>query len=298
MTNNKLSKKDLVAALTKGRLALTSNPKGKNLLERIDYTLGVNAETPKSVLAADLVPLVQEMYDMLLPKDQATSSKDDFATLMAAAQASKPTTTKVKVEKLAKKEEAPKEGSVLVKAQEVISFPEKVTLSSIGNLTLAKGINNIEDLSKLLESGAQVKFLTYWTKKHLKQNRYDMTGIYREKLTEFEGDFDVLSPLYLVSIKTGIYTISDYTETLFIILDDEIEEVEGIRFLNGIEYQIYVVEEDSKEEPKEEIVEEVPENKSAYEQVVVVEKKEGTLIPPTEEEIKTPVKEKKKIVKK
>lgn len=293
MTDKKLSKKDLVAALTKGRVALASNAKNKNLLERIDYTLGVNAETPKSVAAADLVPLVQEMYDVLLPKDQP--STEDFSILMAAAQASKPTKSSVKVEKLVKKEEAPKEGSVLVKAQEVISFPEKVSLSNIGNLTLAKGITNIEDLAKLLESGAQVKFLTYWTKKHLKQNKYDMTGIYNEKLTEFEGDFDVLSPLYLVSTKTGIYTISDYTEVLFIVLDDEIEEVEGLRFLNGIEYQIYVVDSEV-ETPTEEIIEK-EEDKSAYDQVVVVEKKEGNMIPPVEE-TKTPVKEKKKIIKK
>ena len=56
---------------------------------------------------------------------------------------------------------------------------------------------------------------------------------------EFPMDIDLASCFYVSDDKVVAYAISIYTEANYMILPDALEELDGLRYCNGIEYQIY-----------------------------------------------------------
>lgn len=102
---------------------------------------------------------------------------------------------------------------------------------------IAHDIKNMDDLFKAMENEEVVVFTMYWTKRHLKQFPY-FNGEFKAP-KEFPLDLDMATCLYASDNGTCAYVMSMYTEGMYVIFPDNLEEVKGVRFSNGIEYQIY-----------------------------------------------------------
>lgn len=103
--------------------------------------------------------------------------------------------------------------------------------------TIAKDIKNIEDLSKAIQNNEQLAFLVKWTKKDLKQFQYFNGQLPAPK--NFPSDLDITTPIYISEQSIVVYCVSLYTEASYCFLPQDFEEVDGIRYSAGMEYQIY-----------------------------------------------------------
>lgn len=150
-----------------------------------------------------------------------------------------------------KKEKAPKKSGVAVlnKNEETVEqatiladvFEETLTLKDDDgeevSYEIAHDIKNMDDLFKAMEKEEVVVFAMYWTKRHLKQFPY-FNGDFKAP-KEFPLDLDMATCLYASDNGTCAYVMSMYTEGMYVIFPDNLEEVKGVRFSNGIEFQIY-----------------------------------------------------------
>lgn len=155
-----------------------------------------------------------------------------------------------KTSKGVKKTPAKKSGAtVLNKEEESVEqatlladvFEETLTLKDDDGeevtYEIAHDIKNMDDLFKAMENEEVVVFAMYWTKRHLKQFPY-FNGDFKAP-KEFPLDLDMATCLYASDNGTCAYVMSMYTEGMYVIFPDNLEEVKGVRFSNGIEYQIY-----------------------------------------------------------
>ena len=108
---------------------------------------------------------------------------------------------------------------------------------------LAKDIKTMKDLIKAVapnENGEEppmIVFAAYWTKRHLRQFNYFDGQV--EAPEEFELDLDLATCIYVSDEGKIAYALSMYTEGLYVFTPRDLEEVQGVRFSNGLEYQIY-----------------------------------------------------------
>lgn len=147
---------------------------------------------------------------------------------------------------LGNKKEQPKKDGVTVlddkKSKKAVQLAKQFPLTlevEDKKYELASDIKTMEDLYNALEGDEpqELIFAHYWTKRHLKQFTY-----FRESFGQpesFENDLDLSVTLHISDEKKVVYVMSMYTEALYCIIPHEILEEEGIRFNNGIEFQIY-----------------------------------------------------------
>ena len=247
----------ITAKMTKGTLVniLRSNYSAvkavnPNLAERIAYTCTSGKATRK-----DLVDITKEVMTVLGDKFKEVETP---APVKAEKPAEKPVKAENSVKKAAKVEkpaektevEAPAENTAEVKTKKKSAKKsDGVTVLEQKAVQLAtKFPDTIEVDGEIYEIAHEVKtikdlldgefeFAFYWTKRHLRQFPY--FNCYLGQPKSFPNDLDTAQLIYVSDEGKVAYCVSDATEAPYTILPDDIEEVEGIRFSSGLEFQIY-----------------------------------------------------------
>lgn len=139
-----------------------------------------------------------------------------------------------------KKEDNTKK-TVVKTAPKVVSFPDKYE-SEAGKLKVRRDIESITKLTELMEEGTDLVVLVYWTKRDLRQYQYDPMKVNHKPIDQFKDDLDVQQIVYSSDNGIVFTTISLDTEVPFIYTPTAFKTDEyGLRYMNGVEYQIYEV---------------------------------------------------------
>ena len=72
----------------------------------------------------------------------------------------------------------------------------------------------------------------------MKQFSYGIPELHSD-VTEFPDDLDIAQAIYVSDEDKVAYAVSVITEHIYTFLAVDIPEYEGIRFCNGMEFQIY-----------------------------------------------------------
>lgn len=115
-------------------------------------------------------------------------------------------------------------------------FPETFELEG-HKYEIARNIANMGQLYDALEKDEPIVFAMYWTKRHIKQFGYGVNALKAPK--EFPMDLDLATCIHVSDECVVAYAVSAYTEVCYMYLPEDIEENEGIRYANGVEFQIY-----------------------------------------------------------
>lgn len=241
----KLTKKGLVEYLKTAEDKVDDS----SLVDRIVYTLSKASST----LKADILDLANEVQNTLEAQKIVgaieNSTKDeeeiDIKKIPKEDKGKKKIKPKSKKKVEPKKEVEPKKkvepksvkgnGS---KKELAENFPKEVLVGE-EKYSINFELKTIEDIVKALEEGTKIVFAFYWTKRHLKQFPYDMYGICTKSVKEFPQDLDLAQVIYPTRENTALYVVSLYTDILHIVLKDDMETLENMRFCNGVEYNIY-----------------------------------------------------------
>ena len=252
--------------------------KDKNLYDRMMYTGKVAHEDDSKVTKKELLDLAKETVKVLGDKTKVTAlevTEETPATPVAEnsvkklskgvskkqkaeetpaepveeAPADEPKEEKVDTKKsakkstLGKKKNEPKKDGVT--ALEEVSdktvqmakmFPNAIEVGDT-KYELAHDIQSMEDLHKALANDEEIVFAYYWTKRHLKQFPY-YSGLLGQPKS-FPDDLDLATAIYVSDELKVAYAVSLYHEALYATIPSDFEEEDGIRFNNGMEYQIY-----------------------------------------------------------
>lgn len=257
----KNSKVDMLRFLEAVQQDLTDG----DLSERVQYTLD-NADKSKK---SEVYEVVEEVQSSLM-----TMTGDDFKSEEVPA----PVENKVKktLKKPNDKKSAPTENEVKTAKKPKVSpdkkakktettvetvpqlagtfpiatiFPKTLDIEGLGTLSVAPDkYKTMEDIAKALEDGKQFYFVTYWTKRHLKEFCYAET-FRTNPVKEFPNDLDILEPCYYCNGLKRIWANSLYTEAMFMFNSDNVEHVEDtnpysgekfkVRVSNGMEFELY-----------------------------------------------------------
>lgn len=223
----------------------------KDLYDRITYTDKVYKKDSSNVTKADLVTLVKDMMKVLgdkfkepatqlapansLKKPKKAEPKEEPQTEEKAVAPKKPSSKK---KATPKKAEDSAVTSLEVDLAEV--FKDTLTIEdgdSKVSLKIAHDIKDMEDLVKALENNETIVFAMYWSERLLQQFPY-FNGDFKAP-AKFPMDLDLSTCLYASDSGTCAYAISSFTEGMYLILPEHLKEHKGLRFSNGIEYQIY-----------------------------------------------------------
>ena len=117
-------------------------------------------------------------------------------------------------------------------------FPETFELDG-QKYEIARDIANMGQLQDALEKDETLVFAMYWNKRHIKQFGYGVDTLKAPK--EFPMDLDLATCIYVSDESIVAYAVSAYTEVCYMYLPDDIEETNGLRYANGVEFQIYRV---------------------------------------------------------
>lgn len=148
---------------------------------------------------------------------------------------------------LGKKKEQPKKDGVTVledkKSKKAVQLAKQFPLTfdiDGKKYELASDLKTMEDVYNALEGDEpqELIFAHYWSKRHLKQFTYFAKPSFGQP-ESFDNDLDLSVTLHISEEKKVIYVMSMYTEAMYCITPSEILEEDGIRFNEGIEYQIY-----------------------------------------------------------
>ena len=110
-------------------------------------------------------------------------------------------------------------------------FPDTIKVDG-ETYEIAHEVKTIKDLLD-----GEFEFAFYWTKRHLRQFPY-FNGRLGQP-TSFKNDLDTAQLIYVSDEGRVAYCVSDATEVPYTILPSDLEEVDGLRFVNGCEFQIY-----------------------------------------------------------
>ena len=257
---NKLTKAQLTTVLNENFKAVKKV--SKEIADSIQYTAKAYKEDEKSVTKKDLLDLVKDTMTALGDKFILATDSTDVSVPVLAENSVKPSGKKLskkskaepkeeepKTEKKkeapkkpAKKEsavtpkEAPSEYSVLL-AEVFKDTIESEGEDGVSKYAIAHDIQTMEDLMKAFENEETIVFAFYWTERHLKQFDYFNGWVKAPK--SFPMDLDLASCIYASDDGVIAYAVSLYTDANYNILPEDLEEVDGIRFCRGMEYQIY-----------------------------------------------------------
>lgn len=242
----------------------------KDLYDRIAYADKMIKKDESKVSRKDLVDLAKEVITLLgeklvVPTPQPVAENSVKKTTKTAPKTEEsvpevseseetvqeePAKTEEKVDKKSAKKslgkkakKEPKEGVVVlneeanVKAIQLAKmFPTTLEVGE-NKYELASDIKTMEDLYNALANDEEIVFAYYWTKRHLKQFPYFNGWLGQPKT--FDSDLDLATAIYVSEEHKVSYQVSMYTEAVYTILPQDLEEEDGIRLTCGTEYQIY-----------------------------------------------------------
>lgn len=192
-----------------------------------------SAETP--VKEVEEKP-VEEVKTPAKEEKTATTgkkSKDNDKTGTEKSESKKP--EKVKSSDV-KSEKEIQLATMFPKTTEVILEDENGKYEQTFMLVKGERIKSMSDLAKITADGRfKVLIACYWTKRHLKQFPYFNGWLGQPK--SFKNDLDMAQIIY--TTEKICYAISTTTDAIYNVLPNDLEEVDGIRFMNGMEFQFY-----------------------------------------------------------
>lgn len=192
-----------------------------DLVKEVATTLGDTFKTPEFTPVAETS--IKKPLKKSAPKKENVDSDSDTEE---SAPKKKSSTGGKKTS--AKKTSDEKESSV--------SFPETIK-NDLGDFELAKDISSMDDLYKALENGDNIIFAFYWSKKLLKQFEY--FSLLGTNPSSFKNDLDLATAIYASEEQKVAYCVSLYTEAPYTVLPKDLDELEGVRYCSGCEFQIY-----------------------------------------------------------
>ena len=240
----------------------------KSLADRIVYTAKSYKADEKSVTKKDLLDLVNEVSESLgdkllleAPAEKSEPPKVESQTKKLKAKSKKDEGQKP--EKKSEPEEEPEEEKKPVEKKSskklekksavnphafvlAETFSDTITLEDGSQYEIAHDIKNMKNLMTAYDNEETIVFAMYWTKRHLSQFGYFNNEFEAPK--EFPLDLDIASCIYVSEEGVVSYATSLYTEACYMFLPKDFEEVDGIRFSGGIEFQIYRKVEEPEEE--------------------------------------------------
>lgn len=231
----------------------------KTLAQSIMYASTQDKKDPKLVKRADLIDLAKQVMTLL--GDKVVDALAPTPTPVVAENSVKPK-LKAKGQKSAEKseEEAPQQTAEPEKKPQAKSekkqtskaepkkeapktdiadssmFPKTLKVGD-SEYTLAPEIKSMKDLLEAFNNEEEIVFAFYWTARLLKQ--FDYAGGKLKAPKRFDNDLDLATTLYVSDEGKVCFNLSMYTEALYQVLPDAFEEVDGVRYNEGIEYQIY-----------------------------------------------------------
>ena len=263
---NKLTKAQLTVVLRENFNAVKKA--SKELADRISYTAKAYKKDERSVSKKDLLDLVKDSMTALGDKFILATDSTDISVPVLAENSVKPSGKKLSKKSKAEpkeeepeteendeepKEEAPKKPAKKSGKKKESAVTPKETPSEYSVLlaevfkddievdgntyTIAHDIQTMEDLMTAFENEETIVFAFYWTERHLKQFEYFSGWVKAPK--SFPMDLDLASCIYASDDGVIAYAVSLYTDANYNILPEDLEEVDGIRFCRGMEYQIY-----------------------------------------------------------
>lgn len=148
-------------------------------------------------------------------------------------------------EKTAKKVSATKKK--VAEEELVEKLPQLLKSTSLkADLVARPDLKTIQDIAKAYADGTDFVIATYWTRRHLKQfaNSYDPMNINPNRPTAFEHDLDLIEVTYANDlVVTGVSLYSSVPQ-IFLPINFDRDEEYGLRFANGVEFEIYEVVEE------------------------------------------------------
>lgn len=236
----KTTKNDLVRTLRVNYK--TVEAMDKNLADRVTYTVK-NKPTRK-----DLVDIVKEVMTTLgdkfvepaeeAPKPEKPTKVKAENSVKKPAKVEKNTEAETPAEdekpKKTKKSAKKADGVTVLEekaVQLVEKFPESIEVDG-EKYEIAHEVKTIKDLLD-----GDYEFAFYWSKRLLRQFPYFNRYLGQPK--SFPNDLDTAQLIYVSDTGKVAYCVSDATEAPYTIFPEDLEEVEGIRFTNGLEFQIY-----------------------------------------------------------
>lgn len=269
--NVKVTMKNSKADMLRFLEAVQSDIRDKDITERVQYTLD-NAEKSKKSEVFEVVEEVQTYLVSTMTGDDFKSEEVPVPTENEVKKTLKkpkdkksaPTENEVKTAKKPKVSPAPKKTEKSEKKSDIKVettpqlagafpiakvFPKTLEVEGIGTLSVAPDkYKSMEDIATALENGKQFYFVTYWTKRQLKEFCYSDT-FRTNAVKEFPNDLDILEPCYYCNGLNRIWANSLYTEAMLMFEASDIEHVEDtnpyngekfkVRVSNGMEFELY-----------------------------------------------------------
>lgn len=232
--------------------------KDKALADSISYASQQMKKDPKAVKKADLADLAKQVITLLgdsvkpavtlkpavenstKPKLSAPkgSKKSETKTEDAPADKGEEKKTEPKKPENSKPAEDKKPAKKPPVADMITAeaFPKEFTAGDV-KYELATDITDMKGLLEAFNKDEEFVFAFYWNKAQIKQSAYGSGLLAAPK--EFANNLDLASVLYVSDECKVTYALSMYTEVLYQIMPDAFEEIEGVRYSMGIEYQLY-----------------------------------------------------------
>lgn len=258
MKNFKSMKKaELVKELAEAEQILVAN-KETELADMVTYALKQYEASAKKVSKDELIELCEEVQPVIenVQNDIMDAVNKIFAEEPLPIETSPkklPLKKKDEPKQEAKEEEKPVETKKEDKPQPKVNkknndkvielatqFPKKLKLED-DNIELDMSIQSLEDIRKGIEAGEEYIFAVYWTPRLIKQFNYDADGIADTKITKFDNDLDLCSPVHIAESGKVAYVISLYSDVMYMIKPEDLEVIDGMRYTNGAEFNIYKV---------------------------------------------------------
>lgn len=272
--NARTTKKGLVEFIKESAPKLTGK-KFKSLADSVAYTMKKFAEDANQVLKDDLLLLAQDIQNAIgpvpapvenslkvvaNPPAQTTNTGGKSGKNTGNAGKNNPPAPPANPPAPTGEQAPPKAPSKpkLVTQKPVVNeekqrilaenFPKEFTAEGIGKLrVLTDEVKTLKDVYDLVTAGKSIFFAMYWTKRHLAQFQYDIYGVNAKadmtKLAKngFPNDLDLAQLMFVSEEHKVAYVVSAYSEVIYSILPTNLEFTDGMRFTNGIEYNIYEI---------------------------------------------------------
>ena len=248
-----------VAQMLKDMLPQLIKLGGNDLAKKVDDAL----KSKKSTLES-LQSLLSEVVAFGNTAVQ-TASKKVATENSTKPVVKKPASTKKKAEEPKKTEEkkdlVPTVPQIAGAVPVAKMFPKELTVKDLGKLVVANDkYRNMDDIAKAMnpDDGSepiQFYIATYWTARHIKEFSYSAVNMVKP-VKSFPNDLDLLEPVYYCENNKRIWCASLYTEAMFGFDNDAIEPVKDkdpysneefeVRVSNGMEFEIYILDEQAK----------------------------------------------------
>ena len=253
----------------------------------IDFVVEEYAENDRNVTMDDLKPIVanvesftkkgfvqllaeaeakpEEKKAKVLPKKSTDKAETSKKTInIKKKEANNPEKEEVNkgeeiqevVKEEAKKEEVKKEKKPLVakkdKQEEDLAevLPQIIKSKSLkADLIARPDLKTIQDIAKAFAEGTDFVIATYWTRRHLKQfaSSYDPMNINPNRPTAFENDLDLIEVTYANDLVVTGVSLYSFVPQIFLPINFERDVESGLRFANGVEFEVYEVIENEEE---------------------------------------------------